>query len=155
MARHLQSRDHLSRKLQQPMHKPSYRHIPRFKPIPSTPTRDIKHNFELRPTLPQWPRDRHLAAVIGRARAHLLHALNVLVHPSAAIITTHGHLPAPHHLSVVMAVTDLAAALGAIATVGVEAAVVAGAAGPAIATTEIGVLPQPLRAQRYVLDKHS
>jgi hypothetical protein len=53
-----------------------------------------------------------------------------------------------------MAVTDLAAALGVVATAGVEAVVVAGAAGLAIATTEIGVLPQPPRAQRYVLDSY-
>ncbi|KAF5982727.1 RNA-binding with serine-rich domain-containing protein [Fusarium coicis] len=134
------------------MQKPSFRHIPRFKPIPSTPTRDIEHNFELRPPLPQWLRDRHLAAVTGRARAHLLHALNVLVHPSAAIITTRGHLPAPHHLSVVMAVTDLAAALGAVATVGVEAAVVAGAAGPAIAMTEIGIVVE--RLSKNINEQH-
>lgn len=106
------------------------------------------------PLAPQWLRDRHLAAVTGRARAHLLQARNVLVHPSAAIITTRGHPPAPHHLSVVMAVTDLAAAVGAVVTAGVEAAVVAGAAGLAIATTEIGVLPQPPRAQRYVANSH-
>ncbi|EGU77749.1 hypothetical protein FOXB_11771 [Fusarium oxysporum f. sp. conglutinans Fo5176] len=53
-----------------------------------------------------------------------------------------------------MAVTDLAAAVGAVVTAGVEAAVVAGAAGLAIATTEIGVLPQPPRAQRYVANSH-
>ncbi|KLP05211.1 RNA-binding protein Y14 [Fusarium fujikuroi] len=49
-----------------------------------------------------------------------------------------------------MAVTDLAAALGVVATAGVEAVVVAGAAGLAIATTEIGVLPQSPRAQRLL-----
>jgi len=55
-----------------------------------------------------------------------------------------------------MAVTDLAVALGVVVTAGagVEAVVVAGVVGPAIATTGTGVLPQPPRAQRYVLNSH-